>query len=220
MGFGLSDLDPTNTENWSKLDPTSGDNIWSGLDDTISNGLDGIGQSDEVEETDSEKAYAEVAAAQYNFARDLDFVRDAYKSDVDNLDSAGMKDATAGRSNVNAQSQIADARRSVASSGLDPSNGQGLALNSSLNRSAGDAIGSAQGESKFALDTVAYQNKENVIAQAMGDSVEAANGLGDIADQSAALAASKAYSNFNSKAATSSAAGNIAGAGLAYYGAV
>ena len=177
----------------------------------------GGGGSQKQKETKAERANSEIAAEKYNLARDLDFVRDEYKSRVDQLDSDAARGAAVGRANVAAQASgglvMNQAKASLSSRGVGPGSGAGLAGLDSISMATGEASGRAGAESAFAVDTIAGHHKQNVIAQAIGDQTVAVAGLSDIAHRANAQAANRAQVAHNSRAATMSAIGT--GAGLA-----
>jgi hypothetical protein len=179
------------------------------------------GGSSSVKPTAAENEQAKVALQKYNLSRELSYVRDQYRDSVDQLDSSNARSAMAGRANVAAQAVNSQAAQNIAASnrsaGIDPSSGRGLAATTSVAGAAGANTGRAQSESLFALKTAALQGKENSIAQALGQETRATAGLQDIAAQSVQNAANNAYGAFNSRAATSSALGSVAGAGLSSY---
>lgn len=181
----------------------------------------GGGGSTSVKPTAAENAQAQVAIKQYNLSRELNYVRDQYKSAVDQLDSDGTKGMIAGRANLMAQKAGGAQERAVfqqlASAGIDPSSGRGQTAMAAASNATGSAVGRSQGESLFALKTAALNGRSNVIAQALGKSADASTGLSSVADNAGKLAAANAQEAFNSHAATTSAIGTAAGLGLSAY---
>ncbi|MFL0806737.1 MAG: hypothetical protein K6L60_05570 [Oceanobacter sp.] len=212
---GLSNIDPTTKDGLINLATGGVGGGMLGLS-TLSGGLLG-GDKPKQDETAAEKTNAAIAAEKYNLARDLDFVRDEYKSRVDQLDSDSARGAAVGRANIGAQASgglvVNQAKASMRSRGVGPDSGAGLAGLDSIAMATGEASGRAGAESAFAVDTIAGHHKQNVIAQAIGDQSVAVAGLSDIAHRANAQAASSAQAAHNSRAATMSAIGT--GAGLA-----
>ncbi len=176
-----------------------------------------FGGPDEPGETEAEKASAEVAAKEYDFARRLDFLKDEYAERVERLGSRSMQSTIAGKANVNGQISSAQMRdqtnTKLNSAGIDPSSGRALSTNNALAAAVGEANGRGQGESQFALDNSYLRGKQNRIAMDMGDKTSAVAGLQDIAEAANIEAINDARNEFNSKAATAGAVGSMVGLG-------
>lgn len=178
-------------------------------------------KSERPGETESEKAAADVAAKEYDFARELDFVKDEYRDRVDSLGTDEMQDAVKGTANINAQSSAKDTSKAtnigLQQAGVNPSSGRAVSMNTNVNSSGGEAIGLSQAESSFALDSAHLEGKNNSIAMALGEKTKAVAGLQDIASGANTLAATKARRDFNDKAASNAAIGSAVGIGLSTY---
>lgn len=172
-------------------------------------------------ETEAEKAAADVAVKEHDFARELDFVKDEYRDRVDRLGTEEMQNAVKGTANINAQSQVNNASNSVnlnlQQKGIDPSSGRATSTNTVIDSSGGEALGLSDAESSFALDSAHLEGKNNSVAMALGEKTKAIAGLQDIASGANSLASAKAKKDFNDKAATSSAVGTATGLGLSAY---
>ena len=206
---GLSQIDPTTKEGLLNIS-TMGT---YGMANEASERL-GLGKG-------PEKAAADVAVKEYDFARQMDFVKDEYANRVERLGSEQMQDAVSGRANIDAQNQSSDlagqVQTGLAQIGVDPSSGRSSSTMTAVQDATGQAVGNAQAESEFALDSAHLEGQNNRIAMAMGEKTKAVAGLQDIAQGANQLAAQKAFGKFNSKAATSAASGTAAGmAGQAY----
>ena len=214
---GLSQIDPTTKEGLLNIS-TMGT---YGMANEASERL-GLGKGPEKpKESSSEKAAAEVAVKEYDFARQMDFVKDEYANRVERLGSEQMQDAVSGRANIDVQNQGNDlagqVQTGLAQVGVDPSSGRSSSAMTAVQDATGQAVGNAQAESEFALDSAYLEGQNNRIAMAMGEKTKAVAGLQDIAQGANQLAAQKAFGKFNSKAATSAALGTAAGmAGQAY----
>lgn len=214
---GLSQIDPTTKDGLANL-ATGG---LYGASRNASRRLEGLMKGpEEPGETESEKAAADTAVKEYDFARQLDFVKDEYAARVERMGTDEMQNAVSGRANIDAQRQVgglADAAElSMQQQGVDPSSGRANSIMTSATAAGGDAIGGAQAESEFALDSAHLEGKNNRIAMAMGKKTKAVAGLQDIAEGANRLSIDKARNKFNSKAATSAALGTAAGLGASY----
>ena len=208
---GLSNIDPTTSEGLSNIATggLAGGMLGIGLDDLLGGG------APEQEETASEKINARVAAQKYNMARDLDFVRDEYKQRVENLASGTARQAAVGRANIGAQAAGGQAHQATMQAlrgrRVDPSSNAGMAALDAAARATGEASGRAGAESAFAVDTIAGQHQQNVIAQALGDQAAAVAGLSDIAHRANEAARQKAFGKHNARAARTEAIGTAVG---------
>ncbi len=204
----------------SQIDPTTKD----GLLNISTMGTYGMAQhaissashkEERPGETQSEKAAADVAIQEHDFAREMDFVKDEYETRVERLGKKQMQDAVTGRANVDAQKhtntmskQVADG---LAMNGVDPSSGRSVTTMTDVQTSSGDAIGNAKSQAAFALDNAHLEGKNNRIAMALGKKTKAVAGLQDIAAGANQMSINKAKNDFNSNAANSAAVGSAVG---------
>lgn len=175
----------------------------------------GNGKQKKPGETADQKAAAEVAVDQYDFAREMDFVKEAYESKIDKLGSEKTKALVRGKANIAGQRSLSDVAKGASSnlnsSGVDPSSGRATTTNGEVYNAGGNAIGRGMSESEFATDTAYIDSRSNRIAMAMDEKTKAVAGLQDIADSAERTAINDSFNKFNSKAATNSAIGTAAG---------
>ena len=178
------------------------------------------GGDNEVNETEAERAAAEVAMKQWNlYKNELKGFEDNFIQRVDNINSdANMADAKEAvdlgynKSYSDARGQAAD---TMAASGIDPSSAkfQG-AMNDMTTEQAikqGDKVNRAQ---------VGEQDKyvaglQDVVAIGMGQKAESLAGINDTASLSMRKAVTDANNDFNQSAAMAQTVGSVAGAGAA-----
>jgi hypothetical protein len=172
-------------------------------------------------ETESEKAAADVAVQEHDFAREMDFVKDEYETRVERLGKKEMQNAVTGRANVDAQKQTNIMAKQVSDgltmNGIDPSSGRAVSTMTDVQTSSGEAVGNAKSQASFALDNSHLEGKNNRIAMALGEKTKAVAGLQDIAAGANKLAINKAHNKFNSNAANSEAVGTAVGMGSQAY---
>lgn len=212
---GAAQLDPTTTEGLLNISTM-------GTYGAVKNGAGRLNKKEkEPGETEAEKAAAEVAAKEYDFARQLDFVKDEYRTRVDRLGSKEMQSSVMGRANIGAQSQVKAAadntQLGLSTAGIDPSSGRATSTMNKVQSSGANAIGLSQAESAFALDSAHLEGQNNSIAMALGEKTKAVAGLSDIAHGANNLAIQEANRDFNNKAATNSAIGTAVGMGTNAY---
>ena len=212
---GLSQIDPTTTEGLLNIS-TMG--TYGMAKHAISSASP---KEERPGETASEKAAADVAVQEHDFAREMDFVKDEYETRVERLGTKQMQNAVTGRANVDAQKQTNTMAKQVSDgltmSGVDPSSGRAVSTMTDVQTSSGEAIGNAKSQASFALDNAHLEGKNNRIAMALGEKTKAVAGLQDIAAGANQLSINKANNKFNSNAANTQAIGTAVGmAGQAY----
>lgn len=179
------------------------------------------GDTEGPKETEAEKEAARVASKEFEFARQMDFVKDEYAKRVEKLGSKPMQDSIIGKANLNSQNLSKNlndrANQELQSSGIDPSSGRGTSTVNRASTVSASAAGESRGESAFALDNSHLQGKQNRIAMAMGDKTDAVQGLQEIAGRSNQEAIDDAVNSFNSGKATAEAIGTGAGLAFSHY---
>ncbi|MBN58758.1 hypothetical protein [Thalassolituus sp. UBA3500] len=182
---------------------------------------DGGGGSNKPEMTEAEKESAAVAVEQYDIARDLDFVKEAYESQVDALGSSGYRNYARGKANTAGMSSLEDAAKTTRvrqqQKGIDPSSGASTSEFNELTETGAEVVGRGMGEAEFSMDSAYLGGRANRVAMATGEATKAQIGLSDIADRATEEANQKAFSDFNSSKATASGLGTAAGLGASYY---
>lgn len=214
---GLTKIDPTTKTGLANL-------VTGGSYGAHKNALNKMKSKESIAgSSNSERAGAEVAISEHDFAREMDFVKDEYATRVERLGTKQMQDAVSGRANIDAQNQVntlsSNTMNNLNQSGIDPSSGRAVSTMTNVDAASGDAIGNAHSQSRFALDSSHLEGKNNRIAMAMGEKTKAVAGLQDIAAGANRVAINKANNRFNNNAANAQAIGSAAGmAGQAYIG--
>jgi hypothetical protein len=213
---GLAQIDPTTKEGLANLATGGMYGAHKNIYDKLKNKEDGTSG-----ETESEKAAGDVAIAEYDFAREMDFLKDEYASRVERLGTEQMQNAVMGRANVDAQKQVGamvdNTENALHQSGIDPSSGRATSTMTDATIAGGDALGNSKSQAAFALDSAHLEGKNNRIAMAMGEKTKAVAGLQDIAAGSNRLAINKANNKFNDDAANQQAIGTAVGMGSQAY---
>tara|TARA_R110002033_G_scaffold170862_2_gene214586 strand:+ start:23971 stop:24681 length:711 start_codon:yes stop_codon:yes gene_type:complete len=213
---GLTQIDPTTKEGLANLATGGMYGAHKNIYDKLKNKEDGT-----VGETESEKAAGDVAIAEYDFAREMDFVKDEYANRVERLGTDQMQSAVMGRANIDAQKQVGamvdNTENALNQSGIDPSSGRATSTMTDATIAGGDALGNSKSQAAFALDSAHLEGKNNRIAMAMGEKTKAVAGLQDIAAGSNRLAINKANNKFNDNAANQQAIGTAVGMGSQAY---
>ena len=181
----------------------------------------GKGGSNEIQETEAQKAAAGVAMEQWDlYKNDLQQYEDIFIEKVDDLNSEGEFDKLAGTAALGTAKTFGEARAgladSMAASGADPTSGryqeamEGLATDQALSQTdtANRAQSSQQDRHVAGL--------KDVVSIGAGQKAESLAGMGDVATTSLRKATSDAQSSFQSQQATAGLVGTLAGAGTAY----
>ena len=181
----------------------------------------GKGGSNEIKETEAQKAAAGVAIEQWDlYKNDLQKYEDLFMEKVGDLNSEGEFDKLAGTAALGTAKTFGEVRAgladSMAASGADPTSGryqeamEGLATDQALSQTdtANRAQSSQQDKHVAGL--------KDVVSIGAGQKAESLTGMGDVATTSLRKATSDAQSSFQSQQATAGLVGTLAGAGTAY----
>ena len=181
----------------------------------------GKGGSNEIQETEAQKAAASVAMEQWDlYKNDLQQYENLFMDKVDDLNSEGEYDKLAGTAALGTAQSFGEARAgladSMAASGVDPTSGryqeamEGLATDQALSQT--DTTNRAQSSQQDKH----VAGLKDVVSIGAGQKAESLAGIGDVATTSLRKATSDAQSSFQSQQATAGLVGTLAGAGTAY----
>ena len=176
----------------------------------------GKGGSNEIQETEAQKAAASVAMEQWGlYKNDLQKYEDIFMEKVDDLNSEGEFDKLACTAALGTAQSFGEARAgladSMAASGVDPTSGryqeamEGLATDQALSQT--DTTNRAQSSQQDKH----VAGLKDVVAIGNGQEADALSGYSSMASSSAAKAASDAESAFNSHSALTNGLGTAAG---------
>lgn len=181
----------------------------------------GKGGSNEIKETEAQKAAADVASEQWSlYKNDLQQYEDLFTDKVDNLNSEGEYDKLAGTAALGTAQSFGEVRAgmadSLAAGGVDPTSGKYQSAMSNLETdqalSQTDTTNRAQSSQQ---DRYAAGLKD-VVSIGAGQKAEALAGMGDVASTSLRKATSDAQLSFQDKQATAGLVGTLAGGATAY----
>lgn len=181
----------------------------------------GKGGSNEIQETEAQKAAASVAMEQWGlYKNDLQKYEDIFMEKVDDLNSEGEFDKLAGTASLGAAKTFGDARKgqadAMAASGIDPTSGRyqetmaGLETDQALSQTdtANRAQSSQQDRHVAGL--------KDVVSIGAGQKAESLAGMGDVATTSLRKSVNDAQISFQNRQATAGMVGTVLGAGTAY----
>lgn len=181
----------------------------------------GKGGSNEIKETEAQKAAASVAMEQWDlYKNDLQKYEDIFIEKVDDLNSEGEFDKLAGTAALGTAKTFGEARAgladSMAASGADPTSGryqeamEGLATDQALSQT--DTANRAQSSQQDKY----VAGLKDVVSIGAGQKAESMAGMGDVATTSLRKATSDAQSSYQSQQATTGLVGTLAGAATSY----
>lgn len=181
----------------------------------------GKGGSNEIQETEAQKAAASVAMEQWDlYKNDLQQYEDLFMEKVDDLNSEGEFDKLAGTAALGTAQSFGEARAgladSMAASGVDPTSGryqeamEGLATDQALSQT--DTANRAQSSQQDKY----VAGLKDVVSIGAGQKAESLAGIGDVATTSLRKATSDAQSSYQSQQATAGMVGTVLGAGTSY----
>ncbi|HDZ8876955.1 TPA: hypothetical protein RUX67_000956 [Aeromonas dhakensis] len=181
----------------------------------------GKGGSNEIKETEAQKAAADVATEQWNiYKSDLQQYEDGFMDKVDGLNSEREYDKLAGTAALGTAQSFGEARAgladSLAAGGVDPTSGKYQSAMSNLETDQALSQTDTTNRAQSSQQDRYVAGLKDVVSIGAGQKAEALAGMGDVANTSLRKAASDAQTSFQSKQATAGLVGSVAGAGAAY----
>lgn len=183
----------------------------------------GKGGSNEVKETENEKAAAQVASQQWDLYQDeLRPYENLFMDKVDALNNEQKYADIANDTNLGYQAEFGKARQDtatqLAASGVDPSSGkfQGTLDDITSDQVAGQIDTTNRAQSTQADKYVG--GLQDVVAMGAGQKADALSGFNSIANTSMQKAQSDAQRSMSNRQATAGVAGALGGAAVRTYG--
>ena len=180
------------------------------------------GGSDEIKETEAEKAAAGVANEQWGlYKNELSKYEDIFMDKVDDLNSDQQYDKLAGTAALGSAQAFGEARQgladNLAAGGVDPTSGKyqsamdSLETNQALSQTDNTNRAQSSQQDKYVAGL------KDVVSIGAGEKAEALAGYNSIANNSLSKAVNDAQVSQSNSAATSGAVGTAAGMGLSHY---
>lgn len=181
----------------------------------------GKGGSNEIKETEAQKAAADVATEQWNiYKSDLQQYEDIFMGKVDDLNNEREYDKLAGTAALGTAQSFGEARSgladSLAAGGVDPTSGKYQSAMSNLETDQALSQTDTANRAQSSQQDRYVAGLKDVVSIGAGQKAEVLAGMGDVANSSLRKAASDAQTSFQSKQATAGLVGSVAGAGAAY----
>jgi hypothetical protein len=183
--------------------------------------MSGGGGSGKIEETENERAQAEVAVKRWNdYQRHFKPYENKFMAEVDDINSS----ANSFRASELAISPLAKTFADEAvrmnqgfnSRGVNPNSGKSLSANSAIHRFQAGAEVDASSRATSSLQDNYATGLGNIVAMGNGQVGEAMQGMADIASMSQRNARSEAQDRLQSLDSTRSAVGLATGAATSY----
>ena len=181
----------------------------------------GKGGSNEIKETEAQKAAAGVAMEQWDlYKNDLQQYEDIFMDKVDDLNNEREYDKLSGTAALGTAQAFGEARvglaGSLAAGGVDPTSGKYQeamgALETDQALSQTDTTNRAQSSQQDKY----VAGLKDVVSIGAGQKAESLAGFGDVATTSLHKATSDAQSSYQSQQATAGLVGTMAGAATSY----
>ncbi len=181
----------------------------------------GKGGSNEIKETEAQKAAAAVALEQWEiYKNDLQQYEDLFMDKVDDLNRESEYDNIAGMSALGTAQGFGEARSelsvSLAAQGVDPTSGKYQAQMDELETEQALSQTDTSNRAQSSQQDRYVAGLKDVVSIGAGQKAEALAGMGDLANTSLRKAANDAQTSFQNKMATAGLVGTVAGAGTAY----
>ena len=181
----------------------------------------GKGGSNEIQETEAQKAAAGVAMEQWDlYKNDLQQYEDLFMEKVDDLNNEREYDKLSGTAALGTAQAFGEARvglaGSLAAGGVDPTSGKYQeamgALETDQALSQTDTTNRAQSSQQDKY----VAGLKDVVSIGAGQKAESLAGMGDVASTSLRKATNDAQTSFQDKQATAGLVGTLAGGATAY----
>ncbi|HHQ4925102.1 TPA: hypothetical protein ACSP33_002769 [Aeromonas veronii] len=181
----------------------------------------GKGGSNEIKETEAQKAAAAVALEQWElYKNDLQQYEDLFMDKVDDLNRESEYDNIAGMSALGTAQGFGEARNelsvSLAAQGVDPTSGKYQAQMDELETEQALSQTDTSNRAQSSQQDRYVAGLKDVVSIGAGQKAEALAGMGDLANTSLRKAANDAQTSFQNKMATAGLVGTVAGAGTAH----
>ncbi|HEA3088967.1 TPA: hypothetical protein RVR74_001255 [Aeromonas salmonicida] len=181
----------------------------------------GKGGSNEIKETEAQKAAADVAMEQWDiYKNDLQQYEDIFMDKVGDLNDEKQYDKLAGTAALGTAQAFGEARvglsDSLAAGGVDPTSGKYQEAMGSLETDQALSQTDTTNRAQSSQQDRYVAGLKDVVSIGAGQKAESLAGMGDVASTSLRKATSDAQTSFQDKQATAGFIGTLAGGATAY----
>ena len=179
------------------------------------------GDDSKIEETEQQKASAEVAMSQWkDYLEKYRPFEDSYMEDVDRMNTNQQYNQVAGLAAVPVESQfstaVRDTSRAMVRGGLNPTSGAFKSNLSKLDRAKSTTKADNMNQAQVGQQNRYVSGISNIVRMGQGQETEAVQGYGDLATNSARKASNDAGIALNNRRDNQQLAGAVVGAGTRY----
>jgi hypothetical protein len=179
------------------------------------------GGSNEIQETEAQRAAADVAREQWNlYNSDLKQYEDIFMNKVDDLNSGKQYDKLAGTAALGTAQSFGEARSgladSMAAGGIDPTSGKYQAAMSDLETDQALSQTDTTNRAQSSQQDKYVAGLKDVVSIGAGQKAESLAGMGDVATTSLRKSVNDAQISFQNRQATAGMVGTVLGAGASY----
>lgn len=179
------------------------------------------GGDSKIEETEQQKALAEVSMKEWQYY--LDKYRpfeNAYMSDVERMNTTQQYNQVAGLAAVPVESEfsgaVADTARAMTASGINPNSGAFKGQMDSLDRRKSMVKADSMSQAQLGQQNRYVGGIQNIVRMGQGQSTEAVQGFGDMANMSGQKAQNDARNALQNRMDNAQIGGQVIGAGTRY----
>ncbi|MCX2533689.1 hypothetical protein OQ486_09390 [Plesiomonas shigelloides] len=181
------------------------------------------GGSNEIQETEAQKAAADIASQQWNlYKNELSQFEDMFMDKVDDMNSQQEYDKLAGTAALGTAQAFGEVRQnmadSMASAGIDPTSGRYQDTMRDLETEQALSQTDTTNRAQSSQQDKYVAGLKDVVAMGSGQKAEALQGYSDLATNSLNKAASDAQRKWNDKQSLLGAVGTAAGMATRKYG--
>lgn len=181
----------------------------------------GKGGSNEIQETEAQKAAADVAMEQWKlYNSDLKQYEDIFMDKVDDLNNESEYDKLAGTAALGTAQSFGEARAgladSMAAGGVDPTSGKYQAAMSNLETDQALSQTDTTNRAQSSQQDKYVAGLKDVVSIGAGQKAESLAAMGDMATTSLRKSVNDAQISFQNRQATAGMVGTVLGAGTAY----
>ena len=181
----------------------------------------GGGGDNKIEETEEQKALAEVSQKQWqDYLENYRPLENAYMDDVDRMNTSQQYNQVAGLAAVPVESEfstaVADTSRAMVGAGINPNSGAFKSQMSKLDRSKSSAKADSISQAQLGQQNRYVGGIQNIVRMGQGQSTQSVQGLSDVASMSGQKAYNDARISISNSQDNAQLGGAVIGAGTRY----
>jgi len=181
----------------------------------------GGGGDGKIEETEQQKALAEVSMMQWkDYLQRYRPFEDSFMQDIDRMNTESQYTQVAGLAAIPVESQfstaVADTSRSMVEAGINPNSGALKSNLSKLDRKKSSVKADSMSQSQLGQQNRYVAGIQNIVRMGQGQETEAVQGFSDLASMSEQKARNDARIALGNTRDNRELAGAVVGAGTAY----